>query len=369
MPLVATAEVRRRDVRDNWFVLGRLHDGITVEHARAEMTAIGRRLGAAYPATNQGRNLMPLVSTFEDFFIGAGAGAVYRAMWGAVAFVLLIACANLANLLLARARLRSREICVRMAIGAGRWRVVRQLLDREPDVVGNGGLVGWWIARWGVAAYAAAANGSGISEETFGVWFIDVLDYSMDYRAFAYLAAISVGTALVFGLLPALRLSNARRERRPEGWRPRHHVGCARQARVMGAGRGGNDAGRRAGCRGGRAAAQFSRHLPGRPRVRCRECDEHADQSAAIEVRRRRGATRVLRPADRAPRGRPRYRPHCHRVRTAGVESCPTILRHRGDVGVRSAAAAGRRGTGHWRRLLRHPGCSTDRRPRFPDHR
>ena len=208
MPLVATADVRRRDVRDTWFVLGRLHNGVTVEHARAEMTAIGQRLGATYPATNQGRNLMPLVSTFEEFFIGAGAGAVYRAMWGAVAFVLLIACANLANLLLARARLRSREICVRMAIGAGRWRVVRQLLIESLMLSTMGGLVGWWIARWGVAAYAAAANGSGISEETFGVWFIDVLDYSMDYRAFAYLAAISVGTALVFGLLPALRLSN-----------------------------------------------------------------------------------------------------------------------------------------------------------------
>ena len=208
VPLVATADVRRRDVRDTWFVLGRLHNGVTVEHARAEMTAIGQRLGATYPATNQGRNLMPLVSTFEEFFIGAGAGAVYRAMWGAVAFVLLIACANLANLLLARARLRSREICVRMAIGAGRWRVVRQLLIESLMLSTMGGLVGWWIARWGVAAYAAAANGSGISEETFGVWFIDVLDYSMDYRAFAYLAAISVGTALVFGLLPALRLSN-----------------------------------------------------------------------------------------------------------------------------------------------------------------
>ena len=94
-----------------------------------------------------------------------------------------------------------------MAIGAGRWRVVGTA-RRERHVVGIG-RPGRLVDRaWGVAAYAAAVNGSGISEETFGVWFIDVLDYSMDYRAFFYLAAISVGTGLLFGLLPALRLSN-----------------------------------------------------------------------------------------------------------------------------------------------------------------
>jgi putative ABC transport system permease protein len=206
-PLVPTPDVRQRDNRNTWFVLGRLADGVSIELARAEMTTIGRRLGDAYPATNQGRNLIPYVSTFEDFFIGARAGAVYRTMWGAVAFVLLIACANLANLLLGRALGRAREIAVRMAIGAGRWRVIRQLLIESMTLSTLGGLVGWFIARWGIRLYAMTANGSGISEETFGVWFMDIIDYSMDYRVFLYLAAISVGTGILFGLVPALRLS------------------------------------------------------------------------------------------------------------------------------------------------------------------
>jgi predicted permease len=184
VPLVPTADVRRRDARENWFALGRLATGVTAEHARAEMDTIGRRLAAAYPATNDGRNRTPLVYTFEDFFIGSGAGAVYRAMWGAVAFVLLIACANLANLLLARGVAREREIAVRMAIGAGRARVIRQLLVESLLLSAIGGIGGWWLARAGVRVYAAMANGSGISEETFGSWFMDVLDYSMDDRAF-----------------------------------------------------------------------------------------------------------------------------------------------------------------------------------------
>ncbi|HXR43304.1 MAG TPA: ABC transporter permease, partial [Pseudolysinimonas sp.] len=206
VPLPSAPEARRDD-RPNWFALGRLAEGAELQQVRTEMAEVGRRLGAAYPATNQGRSLVPLVATFEDFFVGARAGAIYRAMWGAVAFVLLIACANLANLLLARALARSREISVRVAIGAGRGRVVRQLLVESVLLSAIGGLGGWWIARWGVAVYAAAANGSGISEETLGVWFMNVLDYSMDYRAFAYLAVVSLGTGVVFGLLPALRLS------------------------------------------------------------------------------------------------------------------------------------------------------------------
>jgi putative ABC transport system permease protein len=207
VPLVPTPDVRRRDARENWFALGRLSEGVTIARARAEMDTIGRRLAASYPATNDGRNRVPRVYTFEDFFIGAGAAAVYRAMWGAVAFVLLIACANLANLLLARGVARQHEIAVRMAIGAGRRRVIGQLLVESLMLSAMGGIVGWWLARAGVRVYAAVANGSGISEETFGNWFMDVLDYSMDGRAFVYLAVISMVTAVVFGLVPALRLS------------------------------------------------------------------------------------------------------------------------------------------------------------------
>jgi putative ABC transport system permease protein len=208
IPLVANPEVRKRGNRDTWFVFARLADGATIANARAEMETIGRRLGKAYPLTNQGRNLLPHVVTFQDFFIGPSAATVYRAMLGAVGFVLLIVCANLANLLLARATGRAHEISVRMALGAGRWRIIRQLLIESTMLSGLGGFLGWWIARWAIRAYAVVANGAGISDQIFGgSWFDNVLNYSMDYRVFAYLAFISIGTGLIFGLAPAHRLS------------------------------------------------------------------------------------------------------------------------------------------------------------------
>ena len=123
---------------------------------------------------------------------------VFLALLGAVGFVLLIACANVANLLLARALGRTREISIRAALGAGRWRVVRQLLVESLMLSSAGGVLGWLIAQWGIRAFDAAATPTGKPE-----W----IDFSMDSRAFWYLAAISIGTGLLFGLVPALRLA------------------------------------------------------------------------------------------------------------------------------------------------------------------
>jgi putative ABC transport system permease protein len=200
VPLVPTPDVLKRDNRGTWFVFGRMADGVTIDSAHAEMEAIGRRLGQAYPLTNQGRNLLPHVDNFRTFFIESNETPIYWTMWGAVAFVLLIACANLANLMLARSMATSREISVRIALGAGRWRIIRQLLIESVMLSAVGGVLGWWIAKWGVYAYALADRGPGRSS-----WRI--LDYAMDYRVLAYLIAISVGTAFLFGLAPALRLS------------------------------------------------------------------------------------------------------------------------------------------------------------------
>jgi predicted permease len=141
IPMAPTpALMDRGDRTTGWFAFGRLADGATIESARAEMDAIGRRLGDAYPQTNQGRNLIPQVYNFREFFIGRNATLIYQAMLGAVSFVLLIACANLANLLLARALGRSREISVRLALGAGRWQIVRQLLVESALLSTAGGL-------------------------------------------------------------------------------------------------------------------------------------------------------------------------------------------------------------------------------------
>jgi predicted permease len=196
VPLGPTPEVQKREARDLWFAFGRLAKGATIESARAEMKTIGSRLASAHPLTNQ--DFLPVVQNFHEFFLGPNATAIYGSMWGAVGFVLLIACANLANLLLARAMSRSREISVRIALGAGRWRIIRQLLTESVMLSATGGVFGWWIAKWGVRSYELAMASK-------SPWM--VVDYTMDYRVVGYLIAISIATGLLFGLAPASRLS------------------------------------------------------------------------------------------------------------------------------------------------------------------
>ena len=207
IPMAPTpALMDRGDRNTGWFAFGRLVDGATIESARAEMDAIGRRLGDAYPQTNQGRNLIPQLYNFREFFIGRNATLIYQAMLGAVSFVLLIACANLANLLLARALGRSREISVRLALGAGRWQITRQLLVESALLSTAGGLCGWWFAQFGLRIYSLWVSGPSVSDAIISTWFDGMLDYTMDYRVFVYLVIISVASGILFGLAPAARL-------------------------------------------------------------------------------------------------------------------------------------------------------------------
>src|SRR5262249_247152 len=113
VPLVPDSAMQLRDVRGLWFAFGRLAEGITRESARAELESIGGQLASAYPQTNAG--WVPGPRTFSEFFVGPHVNTTYGALWGAVGLVLLIASANLANLMLSRAIGRSREICVRVA--------------------------------------------------------------------------------------------------------------------------------------------------------------------------------------------------------------------------------------------------------------
>jgi predicted permease len=195
IPYVPGANAEKRQYR-NLSVFGRMKPGVNAKAVKAELDGITQRLAAAYPVTNSG--ITPVVHTFGEEFNGPEINLVFSAMLGAVGFVLLIACANVANLLLGRAVGRIREISIRTALGASRWRIMRQLLVESTLLSATGGAIGWLIAIWGVRTFDAVVIPLG--KPSF-------IDFSMDYRVFAYLVAVSIGTGVLFGLAPALRLS------------------------------------------------------------------------------------------------------------------------------------------------------------------
>jgi putative ABC transport system permease protein len=178
----------------NFEVLGRMRTGVALRQAQAEMETIAARLATQYPETNKDRgvNLIGLQSLLVERLRPS-----LLALFGAAGFVLLIACANLANLQLSRAIGRSRELALRAALGAGRGRLVRQLLTESLLLSLMGGALGLLLGVWGMDALAASS----------AVNLTPLVEVKLDRYVFGFTCGAALLTGVLFGLFPALRFS------------------------------------------------------------------------------------------------------------------------------------------------------------------
>ncbi len=175
---------------------GHLAPGVTRQQAQSELINISKKLESENPDTN--KDVQARVQTFNESQNGGPIRTVFLSLMGAVAFVLLIACANVANLLLSRATNRAREISVRMSLGASRWRVIRQLLIESVMLAAISGLGGLGIAAIGIRLFDRATQDVGRP-----YW----IQFTMDGTVFGFFALICLGTGIIFGLAPALHIS------------------------------------------------------------------------------------------------------------------------------------------------------------------
>jgi predicted permease len=173
-------------------VVGRLHEGVTLTQAQAEMNGIADRLREAFPDANANEGLN--VVSLHESIVGNVRSTLY-VLFGAVGFLLLIACSNVANLLLVRASVRDKEIVVRAALGAGRIRILRQLVTESVVLALTGGLVGFLVALWGTQALLALVP-PGIPR---------VAEVGTDLKVLGFTLAVALGTGVLFGLAPAIQ--------------------------------------------------------------------------------------------------------------------------------------------------------------------
>jgi len=191
---VWAGEMTERGARDDMFAIGRLAPGATFAQARAELGGIETRLTQQYPAENSGMgtDVSPLAQAFFSDMRPA-----ILVLFGAVLFVLLIACVNVANLFLVRGATRAKEIAVRQAFGASRLRVVRQMLTESFLLAILGGGLGLAVGVWGVSAL-----GSVIPPDSF-----QMMEIHIDARVLLFAAGLIALVTLAFGLVPALQAS------------------------------------------------------------------------------------------------------------------------------------------------------------------
>jgi putative ABC transport system permease protein len=185
--------------RDQHFlaVVGRLKPGTTLDQATTQLVTVAARIEKEHPAEQTGRSV--LLQPLRETVVGQVRPQLL-VLFGAVGLVLLIACANVANLLLARAAVRQHEVAIRLAVGASRGQVIRQFLLESLVLSCIGAALGVLLARWSLAALARLAEGALPSFQRF----------PLDSRVFSFLLAIAVLSGLAFGIVPALQVSRER---------------------------------------------------------------------------------------------------------------------------------------------------------------
>jgi predicted permease len=180
----------------NLFAVGRLKPGVSVRQAEAALNILAVQLAKDFPNDNEGLKIQVVPPGFVLPQIRNSMLGVSAALMGLVALVLLIACTNLANLLLARATERSKEIAIRLSIGASRARIIRQLLTESVMLAVAGGLIGMALARWIIDSIMALKPPIEIPI---------TLELSVDWRVLIFSMIVSIVTGVLFGLVPALQ--------------------------------------------------------------------------------------------------------------------------------------------------------------------